>query len=320
MLVGKFFTTAKREALHCVMGSVKTTLLFTLEESKMPVEDIYNQSLADAVRKGMRDGMKRALARESGVDPNNRAEMARYLMGVMREAPAYSAAEVCLHSFTHDTGVCMSCGMSEASVRLGVAKAKPVESTIPTFNSRDEWEDHVRTHGHCRAYVAIDGELWEQLGSMGAWRKHGPLPKDDNGIPYDPSAWARLAESFEQREAAVGKSPAERIFEDMQDLWIKQLEISTAVRAQSMTKTEALIHHLTSVLGSREKALDHWKECHLAERAKKNARTHADYNDSAAMTQGLYEHGRAQELEQAMNVPIAAEKSMRAQLLLREDE
>lgn len=92
------------------------------------------------------------------------------------------------------------------------------------------------------------------------------------------------------------------------------------IPSQPMSKTEAQLHHLTSVFGSREKALDHWKECHLAERAKRNAREHADYNDSAAMTKGLYEHGRAQELEQAMSRPLAAEKSMRAQILLREDD
>lgn len=329
----------KREALHWGRGSVKTTLLFTLEESKMPldpnapkitglVRDVCAR-VADKVWKAPTDGDGPLidLLRKNAIKAKEAKFPLHYVSKDMVSSEPYGAAEVCLHSFAYDTGVCMSCGMSEASAML----AKKPKPAIPADTPRASWYATISDGQHpfaswlsvdlCTFYAEVDvnvlgterfAELVTELTTrgirdraereyvvarkegFGVWAKEkrdAPLPAN---APIDPAEWDKLRAALDKCEPAIPTQP--------------------------MTKTEAQLHHLTSVLGSREKALDHWKECHLAERAKKSARAHADYNDSAAMTQGLYEHGRAQELEQAMNMPIAAEKSMRAQLLLREDD
>lgn len=279
----------KREALHWGRGSVKTTLLFMLEESKMP--------------------------------------------------SLYDISESCNHAFAYDTGVCMSCGMSVASVRL----SKP-KDVIPGDTPRASWYAFVGDGERpfeqwadaklCTFYAEVDvivlgidrfAELTTELTTRGirdhaereyqiarregrgvwAREKFGHLPKDDVGIPYDPSAWAKLAESFEQREAALKES---------QDFLKRQgvpgVEITPTLEVAALT----ILH------GSREKALDAWKAAHLGARAIKNNRDHADHLDACDMEREVDELSDAQTLQHAMNVPIAAEKSMRAQVLLREDD
>lgn len=309
----------KREALHWRRGSVKTTLLFTLEESNME----------------------------------------------------YGAAEVCLHSFTNDTGVCMSCGMSEASVRLS-KKPKPA---IPADTPRASWYATISDGQHpfaswlsvdlCTFYAEVDvnvlgterfAELVTELTmrgirdraereyvvarnkGLGVWAKEklSPYPEDDVGIPYDPSAsaWARLAESFEEREPRVAVKPGALPPGTKVDGFSKEMiyigkdgSISRVDGwpSQPMTKTEAQIHHLTSVLGSREKALDAWKAAHLDDRAKRNANNNPPTPPKPGEAEARYQAHRVEidrrdALAAAMSRPIAAEKSMRAQVLLREDD
>lgn len=272
----------------------------------------------------------------------------------------YAAAEVCQHAFAYDTGVCMACGVSAQSARIAKKPKPAIPADTPhaswyahigaSERPFKDWADSqlCMFYAECDAVVlgpdrinALHWEITERaLGEQAgaAYRQArdmglGVWAKEKRAVAADPLAayrdmqdavWGKLKTEFDKREPCVAVLDREGDLVGVNPIppgmIVNGFTKEDIFPSAPMTKTEAQLHHLTSVLGSREKALDHWKECHLADRAKRNAREHADYNDSAAMTKGLYEHGRAQELEQAMSRPLTAEKSMRAQILLREDD
>ena len=170
----------------------------------------------------------------------------------------------------------------------------------------------------CQHAFAYDTGVCMACGVSAQSARLAKKPKP--AIPAD-SLWDKLKTEFDQCEAVldregdlVGVNP---IPPGMKVNGFTKEEIYPSA---PMTKTEAQLHHLTSVFGSREKALDAWKAAHLGARAIKNNREHADYLDACDMEREIDELSAAQELQHAMSRPLATEKSMRAQLLLRDDD
>lgn len=131
--------------------------------------------------------------------------------------------------------------------------------------------------------------------------------------PIDPAGWDKLRAAFDKCDRGLEES---RDFLKRQG--VPRVEITPTLEVAALT----ILH------GSRERALDAWKAEHLAARAKRNT----DRNPltppkpgEAEAREKRYQAQRAEidrrdALTAAMSRPLAAEKSMRAQILRREDD